>query len=166
MKLVDFWVPNKPRPKGSWTPIPLCVRHGNPRCTTCTVGGGKDGGVGDGVRVFLDGGEALSEWARRVAEVAGDAYRRVSDLGTPPWAGPVDVETRFLFARPARCGEDFPVIPSIGDGDKLVRAVWDALVIGRGLVDDRQVVDWLGGKRWALPGMPAGVLVSVRTAEL
>lgn len=46
------------------------------------------------------------------------------------------------------------------DGDKLTRAIWDALT-GVAFEDDSQVVEWHGVKRRAEVGEPAGVFIEV-----
>lgn len=72
--------------------------------------------------------------------------------------GPVYIDTIFYFLRPKchyRTGKNahilkdnapaFPIKQSTGDGDKLTRAIWDALT-GVVFSDDSQVVEWSGSK--------------------
>ncbi len=158
IKLVEFWCAGKPRPKGSWTPIAMCSTHGDPKCEICTFKRGS--------RVFMDGGEALSAWSKAVAEVSGNAYRSGVYQFTERavYLGPVKVEADFFFDKPAKgTVEPYPTTKTYGDGDKLTRAIWDALVVGRVLGDDRQVVSWGGAKAWAYEGASAGALVRVET---
>lgn len=39
--------------------------------------------------------------------------------------------------------------PGVGDGDKLDRAVWDAVTKAGLWQDDAQVIEWAGSRRWA-----------------
>lgn len=102
-------------------------------------------------------------------------------LGTyegPRWrlsTEPVHVGIEFRFERPAthvgkrglrKVGREFPAptARSIGDGDKLTRAVWDALV-PRVIADDSMIASWSGSKRWCEPGEEPGATITIRDHE-
>lgn len=86
-----------------------------------------------------------------------------------PHAGPVRVELEFHM--PGSPGTyAFPIARYVGDCDKLIRNVLDALSLpaksgqaGSGVyVDDSQVVDVQASKRWSeLTGQPPGVAIEV-----
>lgn len=96
--------------------------------------------------------ETLGPWAERVeraARAAGTTFR-----------GPVEVTTTFRMPRPARPSYGMPAVKP--DGDKLTRAVWDALQAGGMIESDARVVAWSGVKVYARPGEAPGVDVTVR----
>ena len=82
-----------------------------------------------------------------------------------PLVPPYDVEFRFLIKRPKRTRAAFPVAPTIGDLDKLTRAVADALTQAGVIEDDRHIVDLTARKRWAADGEQPGVVVTIREVE-
>lgn len=65
-----------------------------------------------------------------------------------PWVGPVRVECVFKLSRPKSNTNEFPITQNMGDVDKLLRAVFDAM---SGVVfnDDSQVVETSAKKIWA-----------------
>lgn len=132
---VGFNVNGLPAPKGSKRPL----------------GRRRNGSV----ILVESAAEALGPWAERVeraARAAGATFQ-----------GPVEVEVAFRFPRPARPKYDVPAVKP--DGDKLDRAVWDALRSGGLIEDDARVVRWRGEKRYALPGEPPGAHVTVRECK-
>jgi Holliday junction resolvase RusA-like endonuclease len=77
------------------------------------------------------------------------------------FAGPVTVELTFLRKRPKHpTYRDVPA--GKPDGDKLERAVWDALTEAGTIEDDARVVQWSGRKRYAAPDQLPGVLIVVK----
>ena len=82
-----------------------------------------------------------------------------------PLVPPYDVEFRFLIKRPKRTRAVFPVAPTVGDLDKLVRAVGDALTQAGVIEDDRHIVTLASSKRWAHADEEPGVIVTVRTVS-
>jgi Holliday junction resolvase len=62
---------------------------------------------------------------------------------------PIQICTKFFFRKPVSAKtRTWPMVRP--DGDKLVRAVWDALT-GVVFCDDQQVVSWSGGKFYGEP---------------
>jgi Holliday junction resolvase RusA-like endonuclease len=81
-------------------------------------------------------------WREKVA----DAARKVQQ--TPDKGQPLDVEITFTFDRPKSVRRDLPASRSVGDVDKLVRTILDALQDGGALLDDAQVTDVSARKRY------------------
>jgi crossover junction endodeoxyribonuclease RusA len=74
--------------------------------------------------------------------------------------GPLTLELRFVMPRrAAEPKRSTPAHTRKPDGDKLQRAVWDALT-GILYTDDAQVVEWPGGKRTAAIGEQPGVHIT------
>jgi len=131
MNAIEFFVPGRLRPKGSWKPITI---------------GGRTSLIPDNKR--------SAPWAKAVA-----IFARVRMTGDP-WDRPVGIRIRFMFKRPkshlgktglTKPGREMPF--PIGDRnypdlDKLERNVWDALT---GIVwrDDVLVVQNQAGKEWS-----------------
>jgi len=107
----------------------------------------------------------LNAWRKLVADTA--IYHR-PDWLREPWDGPVAVSLVFVRAR----GDDYLAdgvtlkkgarrYPDTApDGDKLERAIWDALT-GVAFTNDARVVDWHGTKRYAALGERARVDIVV-----
>lgn len=112
--------------------------------------------------VTVSDNDRLAGWERTVALAAKAA-------GLRPHDGPCCVEATFVLPRPKshfrKNGELRPSAPmrhvSKPDGDKLLRAVLDALT-GIAWVDDSQADFALARKRYADPGEQPGVSVAVR----
>ncbi|MFT4295758.1 MAG: RusA family crossover junction endodeoxyribonuclease, partial [Micropruina sp.] len=80
-------------------------------------------------------------------------------------AGPVAVELDFLLPRPQRCPRPTPpAIKRVGDLDKLVRAVLDAIT-GVWIADDAHVTRLAATKRTAEPDETPGCAINVHTLE-
>jgi len=134
---LSLFVPGWPRPKGSLKP--QMVRDG--------------GGNLTGRTRMVESSADSTRWLRTMAKAFRDAEFATKDI---PYAGPVAVNAAFWFD-PARLGVDieanpYPVHPHIGDLDKLVRNLLDALQQGGVLADDRQVAQFgYVGKHWCTP---------------
>lgn len=138
------FVPGHPRPKGSLTP--QMVRDGGGRLT--------------GRVRMVESSPDSSRWRRIVA-------RHVAALGWPKLWTPCEVSLVFWFDPPSavQSETEWPTTKTIGDIDKLVRNVLDALTDAKAYNDDRQVVRVHADKRWAREGRTvAGV--GVRLTEL
>lgn len=169
MKLLEFWCPGRPSPKGSWDPIVVCVRHNSHECGMCSLK--------DGVRTYMSESDASKRWQRDMALAAQDVWRASwrpgvssgSTVSPQPFAHAVRVEATFYYVRPKRDGQHGPITKGQGDIDKLVRGLLDALTKAGVYADDRQVVQVIGHKRWApeasIDSEPeAGVYVEVWAA--
>lgn len=136
-EIVTFFCPGTPVPQGSMS-------------------------VGRQGQVFHAKGDKLKQWRNCVAAAA----RRALPEGYEPTNGAVTVDAVFVYprvkSRPA--GEVFK--PTMPDGDKLLRGVFDAMT-GVVYVDDSRVVDARARKVWegALPdATEAGVVIRVTRA--
>lgn len=117
-----------------------------------------------GKRLVDANDKTLRPWRATVAAAAVDAL----PAGWQPLSGPVLVFCSFAFARPkSHFGARGNVLPSRAsrwhtqkpDGDKCVRAVFDALTDAGVWRDDAQVAHQVGVKLWT-EGAP-GVTVQV-----
>ena len=144
-QIVEFWVDGVPRPQGS-------KRH---------VGGGR----------MVEASPHVKGWRDLVSAVA------FQSMPGDPISTPVGVAVHFLFRRPAshyRAGKnahllragapDRQTTRTVGDTDKLCRAILDSLAVTSGggvLVDDSQVVWLYGQKDWAQDDEGPGAYVRV-----
>lgn len=87
---------------------------------------------------------------------AGDDACLLGPL-TPPYR----VEMTFRIQKPRTSRAKHPVAPTIGDLDKLTRAVGDALTSAGLIEDDRHIITLTAEKEWAEDGEKAGVTVRV-----
>jgi crossover junction endodeoxyribonuclease RusA len=125
-------------------------------CGTPRPKGSKDykGRRGNGSAILVESAD-VAPWASEVARAARAAGVRV--------AGPVRVDLEFVVRRPRKIANAMTGLGrSVGDGDKLTRAVWDALTEAGVIEDDSRVVQWSGSKRLAGSGEPTGVRIKVR----
>ena len=132
MSVVSFHAAGTPAPQGSKTRTRFGFRESSDR-----------------VKPFRD---AVVAAAARAA----DAEYLLGPL-TPPYA----VELWFYIAKPRTTRAEHPVAPTVGDLDKLVRAVGDALTQSGPIRDDRFIVRLYAEKAWAVDEDP-GVIVRVR----
>lgn len=118
------------------------------------------------VRVVDDNKAALNRWRNTVAGAAH--YSKPGWLGDL-WDGPVALGILFVRARkPTEFLTDGVTLraganrwPSTApDGDKLDRAIWDAITDVL-ITNDSRVVDWAGSKRFGGPGQDAHTLIDV-----
>ena len=110
---------------------------------------------GDGSRFLRHrDGSSLAEWKDAIRRAAAVEIRA---MGTEAELGPVHVHATLYVARPRGhygkrglrpSAPAYPSRRSVGDVDKLARAVLDALT-GVCFVDDAQVVDLVVRKRYA-----------------
>ena len=137
--LVSLFVAGVPVQQGSKG---ATVRHGE--------GGPK-------AQLFDTNGKDLRPWRRAVRDAARKAWR---DEGRSPISGPVQATVTFVFPQ-FPSSPDRHWHPEAPDIDKLERALYDGLVDGALLVDDRIVVKHLVSKRYAEWGEPTGAHVSI-----
>lgn len=109
----------------------------------------------NGSAILVESSHHLKPWRKVIVDAMKADGRRLS--------GPVVVGTTFVLPRPQRVTSVMTGLgQSAGDGDKLTRAVWDALKIAGTIDDDSRVLEWYGSKRVAEPGEPTGVLIVIR----
>ena len=107
-----------------------------------------------GNKVWLrDVSTKLKPWRKAIGNVAQTFFTDPSDK-------PQHVHTEFVMPRPKAMRLTLPMVQR-PDGDKLTRAVWDALT-GIAFVDDSQIVSWSGVKRRAEIGEKPGVHIEVK----
>lgn len=136
------FVAGHPRPKGSLTP--QIVRDGAGRATG---------------RVRMVESSADSSRWRRVMALGFRAAGLVH-----PLTGSVHVVAHFYIPPLPALGANIrthPTSPNVGDIDKLVRNLLDALTDAKVYVDDRQVVSVTASKEWASTADTAGVAVTL-----
>lgn len=106
--------------------------------------------------VIKDNNRTQKAWRELVRRTATQQW------GTrPPVDGPITIRCDFVMPRPlATPARRTPPAIRKPDGDKLERAVWDALT-GVVWVDDARVNDWGGSKRIAELGEAPGCRVRV-----
>lgn len=124
------------------------------------IGVRKDGGRYLRHRAGAD----LAYWRGQIQAALGERMG-----GAPPWAGACKVDVSFYLARPGGhygkrglrpSAPERPTKRSVGDVDKLARAVLDAMT-GVVFRDDSQVVELSLHKRYADDG-PVRALISAR----
>ena len=130
MSVFNLWVPGKPLPKGS-------LRH-----------------VGNGRMIEQT---KVKDWMKEIQAHILDVYPNP----TPLFDTAVRAEITFWFPRPlAAKNRLYPHMRSVGDLDKLVRAVLDALQPTI-LADDSLVVSLTASKFYEGDGKPQGAWITV-----
>jgi len=143
MKSISFFVAGVPRPQGSKRLVGFKTGH---------------------VHMI----EASPEHKNWRASVSGVAHEAVAREKLEMIDGPVALEVRFQFVRPAShygkhgVKPSAPPYPKAYDLDKLVRSVGDSL---SGIVyrDDVEIITIIARKEW---GDTVGALVKVSTVEM
>lgn len=138
----EFFVKGRPYPKGSWRTVP------NKRT---------------GKTAFLPSSKGVKRWQKSVSLAAMVAWEW--RLPSDSWFG---ASLQFCMDRPkshyARNGAlncDAPEYPKLPDGDKLERAVWDAME-GIVYLNDGQIVSHMVTKSYVHHNWgPAGVTVRI-----
>lgn len=114
--------------------------------------------TGKMVPVLVEVSGAVKPWRKSVAEVAWLTW-----LPRHPLDCPVGIRCDFVLPRPKGVPCSAPTPPATKkhhDGDKLDRAVWDALT-GVVYLDDSQIIEWEGSKRLAEIGEQPGCRIQV-----
>lgn len=97
-------------------------------------------------------------WVEDVKATAQIVMRH-HDIPAPPY----EVRLEFHLKKSQHRKKDAPDYPTVGDVDKLARAVIDGLVKGGAMQDDKHVIALTATKRFAYPGEPTGVLAEIRS---
>lgn len=98
-----------------------------------------------------DGKAILVESSKRVKPWSEAVKWAIVDAGSPRIEGPVQVDILFTLPRPKkywgkRHKNAWPAVKP--DGDKLLRATWDALTQLGAIEDDSRIVKWSGEKHY------------------
>jgi crossover junction endodeoxyribonuclease RusA len=107
---------------------------------------------------MFESSKRVKPWRELVKAAAMRAGDDAALLG--PLQPPYRVEMWFFIAKPRTTRSAHPVAPTVGDLDKLFRAVGDALVQGGLIEDDRHIIKLTAEKAWAVGEKP-GVIVRV-----
>lgn len=99
----------------------------------------------DGKPFMRESSAGVHPWRKKIERATKGADGR--PLAT--FTGPVEIDIEFEFRRAKSNTDDFPTARTIGDGDKLTRAVWDALTHAKVIQDDAFCVRWSGSKHYA-----------------
>jgi Holliday junction resolvase RusA-like endonuclease len=138
--LLTCWVDGTPRPKGSLKPT------------------GRQGGRVRLVEQSTDSSvwrDTIAWTARRELNLPASGY---------PTQLPVELACTFAFERAGSCTDEEPTGAGIGDTDKLIRNVMDALQDAKVYANDRQVVAVKASKVWTADGQQPGALITVKEA--
>lgn len=163
--VVRLFVPGRARTKGSLEPIHTPGRGGRP----CRIAM-RDNDLSKAWKEAMIR-ELRADLGITVAMRVVDGKRRAVRTDAEPYAGPVELRAWFLFEREIGVGgevwpshnTDWPTAPDIGDTDKLLRNVGDALTQAGVIADDALIVDCTSIKLWTLKGESPGVLIEART---
>jgi crossover junction endodeoxyribonuclease RusA len=107
----------------------------------------------------------MKPWTDLVTATVNTKLNTLIGARRPAFEGPVRCTVQFVYADlksdPTRYWKS-----TVPDGDKLERAVWDALTNAQVWEDDARVVDWSGQKIHmnALPLSQEGVYITVSQA--
>ena len=103
---------------------------------------------------MFESSKRVGPWRDVVTEAAKVALAGLDG----PLAPPYRLDVWFYITRPNSTRATHPVAPKIGDLDKLVRAVGDALTKSGLIEDDRFIVNIYADKRWAGADGPGAVI--------
>jgi Holliday junction resolvase RusA-like endonuclease len=132
-----LWIDGQPRPQGSKKVIP-------------------------GLSFPIEAGKHIGKWRTRMKRAA-----RVANAGRQPLDGPLQLRAVFYFTRPRthvgvkglrKAATAAPTSHHLGDLSKLVRALEDAMVDARVIVDDSRITKIDATKLW---GDRAGVALAI-----
>jgi Holliday junction resolvase RusA-like endonuclease len=138
--VLDVFVPGVPAPQGS---VKAFIHKHTGRAV-----------------VVKDNNRTQKAWRELVRRTVTLSWRKL------PIDGPVTIRCDFVMPRPvATPARATPPAIRKPDGDKLERAVWDALT-GVVWVDDARVTNWSGSKRLAELGQAPGCRIRVAVDQL
>jgi len=156
-------VTGRDRDAGLVTPSGALVVAFNVRGTAAPQGSKRLLGHG----ALVESSARVKPWRSDVRTAAEDAMRAT---GACTASGPVAVHIFFAFTRPKshpKTRVTWPTGRSLGDIDKLCRAILDAITSAGVIADDSQVIRLVAGKRWTtvLDGGPLTHVAVVRRDE-
>jgi crossover junction endodeoxyribonuclease RusA len=111
----------------------------------------------NGQKYMKESSDRVHPWRKKIMLATKGADGRPLAM----FGGPVVIDIEFEFVKPKSNTDDYPTAHNIGDGDKLTRAVWDALTQAKVINDDAFCVAWSGSKHW---GPEDRVFITVRRA--
>jgi Holliday junction resolvase RusA-like endonuclease len=121
--------------------------------------GSKELMRGKGGKPFMvESSKRVDPWRKAIVAAC------LTEDGAPrmTFTGPVAVGVAFMFRQAKSNEDDYPTGQNVGDVDKLIRAVYDALKMAGVIEDDRYVVDVLPTtKRWSPSA--SGARITVRS---
>lgn len=141
--ILDVFVPGIPRPKGS-----------------------MNAGIARTGRAYVYHADStMKPWADSITAIVSTRMNQLGVAARPMFTGPVRCTVQFVYAD-LKSDNTRYWKSTAPDGDKLERAVWDALTNAKVWEDDARVVDWAGSKVYmnALPLSQAGVYITVSEA--
>ena len=104
----------------------------------------------------------VKPWRELVQAAAAQAADSAGLFG--PLEPPYRVDMWFYITKPRTTRATHPVAPTVGDLDKLARAVGDALTSAGLIEDDRHIIKLTAEKAWA-GGEKPGAIIRVREAS-
>lgn len=110
---------------------------------------------------MFESSKRVKPWRELVTQAAVQAGDDAALLG--PLTPPYRLDVWFFIQKPKTTRAKHPVAPTIGDLDKLVRAVGDALTKSGLIEDDRHIVKLVAEKAWAVGEKPGAI---VRVSEV
>lgn len=120
--------------------------------------GSKTGFIRGGRVVLVESSKKVKPWR----EAVGAKAREVFDS---PMSGPISIDIEFVLPRTKAMGDKVaPPMIQKPDGDKLVRAVFDA-VTGIAIRDDSEVTSHSSRKRRAKPGEAIGAHITIQQSD-
>ena len=121
--------------------------------------GSKVAGKAANGRIFIrDANPGLKAWRDNVAQAVWRTMNE-REFIIDPLKGPVQLHVWFYFEKPKSNRTYRPTSRQVGDLDKLLRAVCDAITDAGGYDDDSQVVSISGEKLWADQETRPGVVI-------
>lgn len=127
--------------------------------------GSKVAGKTASGRLFLrDANPGLKAWRENVAQATWRIMNE-REFIIDPITGPVQLHVWFYFDKPKSNRSQRPTSKLVGDLDKHLRSICDALTDGGAYDDDSQVVSISGEKLWADENTRAGAVIHVSTIK-
>lgn len=110
---------------------------------------------------MFESSKRVKPWREIVTQAAVQAGEDAALMG--PLKPPYRVDVWFYIKKPKTTRATHPVAPTVGDLDKLVRAVGDALTASGLIEDDRHIVTIYTKKMWAVGEKPGA---TIRVSEV
>ncbi len=108
---------------------------------------------------MFESSKRVKPWEALVTKAAVKAGDDAALLG--PLTPPYRLDAWFYIQKPRTTRAAFPVAPTVGDLDKLTRAVGDALTESGLIEDDRFIVTIFAEKAWAGGDEKPGAVIRI-----